>query len=105
MKRQHLSFGQRVQIYNFIKTIGKVNDGLWIYNEGWSDARVAQQFKTSTTIVGAVRLELGKIINAPNAPYALKLADLEQRIAVLENNLAELTLQLSRLKLKEHFTA
>lgn len=116
MKRQYLTFSQRVQIYNFIKTVGKTNGEHWEYNEGWSDKRVAEQFKSSVGNVATIRMELGKLITGSGAPYSVKLAELEKRIARLEylldeqvkillNANKELETKVNRLQLKEHFSA
>jgi phage host-nuclease inhibitor protein Gam len=125
-QRQYLSFSQRVQIYNFIKTMGKVNGEHWEYNEGWSDQRVAEQFKVSHGNVATVRSELGKLRTYTGAPFAKKIAELEAKVERLEKALAndialynahtdkvndinrkvaDLEAKFSRLRLKEHFQA
>lgn len=120
MKRQYLTFSQRVQIYNFIKTVGKANGEHWEYAEGWSDRRVAEQFKSSVGNVATVRMELGKLMTGSGAPYSVKLAQLENIVNDHEKNLLpticgemerlkdkvkELEAKLSRVQLKEHFRA
>src|SRR4029077_8998511 len=95
MKRQYLSFAQRVQIYNFVKTVGAVNGEHWEYKEGWSDQRVAEQFKASLGNVATVRQELGKLRTYSGAPYARKLETLSDQIisheGILKVNCEDIT--------------
>jgi hypothetical protein len=106
MKRQYLSFSQRVQIYNFIQTVGMVKGEYWEYNEGWSDAKVAEQFKASLGNVITVRQELGKLKTFTGAVYFNRIAELEARIETLEQygeriytaKLTEINERLNRLE-------
>jgi hypothetical protein len=111
-QRQYLTFTRRMQIYNFIKTIGKASGEFWEYQNGWSDQRVAEQFEVSHGNVVTVRQELGKLKTYSGAPYAAKLKDLEtmvirheEHIAVLYANFKELEEKYNKLRLKEHFQA
>lgn len=90
MKKQYLNFGQRVEVYKFIEAIGKVNGEFWEYNEGWNDSKVAEHFKYTQGNVITVRMELGKLSNAPHAPYGLKIKDLEATVVRHEEHIADL---------------
>jgi hypothetical protein len=112
MKRQYLTFSQRVAIYNFIKTVGKANGEHWEYAEGWSDKRVAEQFKSSVGNVSTVRLELGKLMTGTGAPYSIRLGELETKVEevkkdcdYLKQSVNDLISRINKLALKEHFGA
>jgi len=115
--KQYLSFGERVKIYEFIKTVGKVEEGYWSYNHGWDDHMVSKQLGFTISNVTSVRLELGQLRRA--APYVHAIPKLEKRMLELEghyrelsdafqavsNKIKELSAKIDRLALREHFGA
>ena len=117
MERKYLSFGDRVQLYNFIKTLGEVKGDYWTYKEGWSDKKVAEKFNYSVGNVTSVRSELGRLQTYTGAPYAAKLGAVEHRMLELEghyrelgaaieainNKIKEIENKMSKLSLREHF--
>ena len=38
---KQLPFLKRVEILNFINTVGRVVDGFWEYDKDWNDERIA----------------------------------------------------------------
>ena len=118
-QRQFLNFSKRVEIYNFIKTVGKIKDGYWVYDEGWSDQKVAQHKAVNVGNILPIRQELGKLRTFTGAPYSTKLKDLEATIVRHEEHIAdlfekqkeliekvnELAEKYNKLRLKEHFQA
>lgn len=100
MKKQYLTFGQRVEVYKFIESVGKVNGEFWEYNEGWNDSRVAEHFKYTQGNVITVRMELGKLSSAPHAPYGIKVKDLEATTVRHEEHIADLFRKINELERK-----
>jgi hypothetical protein len=89
MNRSSLTFPKRVEIYNFIKTVGKVVDGYWEYNEGWNDERIANNYKVSKHNVATIRAEHGKI-KVPTAHLVgPRIKNLEAMLASFETRLQE----------------
>jgi DNA polymerase III epsilon subunit-like protein len=85
--RQSLTFSKRVEIYNFIKTIGKVVDGYWEYDKEWNDALVATHHKASQHNVAVIRMELGRIKTPTAHLVGPRIAKLEERVEHCEHEL------------------
>jgi len=115
--KQYLRFGERVKIYEFIKTVGKLEEGYWTYNQGWDDNMVSKQLGFTPSNVTSVRLELGQLRRA--APYTHAIPKLEKRMLDLEghyreisdamqaitNKVKEIDARIIKLGLREHFKA
>jgi hypothetical protein len=97
MKKQYLTFSQRVEVYNFLKTVGEPNGEHWVYKEGWSDTKVAEKFQYTQGNVITVRMELGKLTSAPHGPYGIKVKDLEATVIRHEESIADLYKKLNEL--------
>jgi hypothetical protein len=100
-----MKFTQRVEIFNLIKSVGRVNEGYWEYIEGWNDKRVANQFKVSVSSVAGIRMELGRLRAAHDHLVGPRLVKLEETVDRLERKITELEGRLTKLQLREHFSA
>jgi hypothetical protein len=100
-----MKFTQRVEIFNLIKSVGKINEGYWEYIDEWNDKRVADQFRVSVTSVAGIRKELGNLRAAHDHLIGPRMARLEETVDRLEKTVNELASRLNKLQLREHFNA
>ena len=82
-------------IYAVMKTIeahGKAVDGMWFYDDGWDDHRVAEEVGCTAESVKYRRREaFGQIrpyrVQAPENSLEQRIADIERRLSELEHRL------------------
>lgn len=85
-KRQavRIGFTLKTEIYEFMKTICiKREDGFAEYQNGWSDAKVAQQCGVTTRVVHNLRNTMFGRLNNPRIDA--KNANAEKLIVIIEN--------------------
>lgn len=84
MSRSMLNFGKRVEIYNFLKEKGTIENGFFQYGNGLSDVVVAQKFGISPGNVQSVRMELAPMKKAPFTKIVARLDKLEADLLHLQ---------------------
>lgn len=91
---------ERTDIAILIRENAKLENGLCVYNEGWSDERVLKEFGGRATIesVRSVRrLTFGNVKSQPTGHTIPKDKKIHDRLDAVENRLAVLEAAYSRL--------
>jgi hypothetical protein len=95
MAKNQLDYKARFAVGEAIKANGQMVGEYWVYNEGWSDERVAKELSVTEHNVGAARRALFGELKRGSPPGTNPIARLFDNMAAMEARLAEVERQLA----------
>lgn len=95
MTKRMLSKNMQFKVYEFLKTVGKKGDeDFWIYQDGWSDDKVAAHFLCSPSSVATIRSTMGRL----RGPRGVRAPGLAAKVGELSSRVEELTRKIDSLE-------